>query len=437
MERLSLIIFSVMLCVNQARRLPETGMSLAVMVATLAKAASADYYVRSQASYRPATEYMTATSDPDAFWWNPSDLFNNFAPTISNEGIVDSAHFYRLYKGFHPVTGDPLTKNAGSDKRCPGYDLTFNADKTVSALWAISPPDLRARIERSHNDAVRVALHDTIKQHCAYTRIRPTPAAAITIVPADIIAALYQHGSARSPDPHLHTRSLILNVAHTHHDGKWRALHGAPLFRWVKAAGAAYRAELAWLLRERLGIQTEPHGKDQAYTRITGMPEKLIVNWSKRQAQINKTAARIDPSLLDNPHARARIRRKTTEPLERGLDPETRHAAWTIDALEFIPDIDSFLDTILNQARYPSPRQLLQTREALDSVPTQLTSPGLPIRYPEIVQKTSNAALGHLSREDRKKALQHVLHDHQLIQIEPKRHDPQARGLLAHMWIWS
>ena len=50
--------------------------------------------------------------------------------------------------------------------------MTFSADKSVSALWAVADPELRAEIERAHNDAARVALEETVLRHCAYTRIR-------------------------------------------------------------------------------------------------------------------------------------------------------------------------------------------------------------------------------------------------------------------------
>ena len=31
--------------------------------------------------------------------------------------------------------------------------MTFSADKSVSALWAIADPELRSKIEDAHNDA--------------------------------------------------------------------------------------------------------------------------------------------------------------------------------------------------------------------------------------------------------------------------------------------
>ena len=283
------------------------------MVATIATAASADYYIHSQASHRPVEEYYLSGEEPDGVWWNPAGLFGESRAGMGDGKTVDSADFHRLYNGFHPATGEKLTRNAGSAKRCPGYDLIFNADKTVSALWAVAPPELREKIEEAHDDAVRVALEDIVLRHCAYTRIRDREG-TIKPVPADLAAALFRHGAARSNDPHLHTHCVILNAARAHHDGKWRALHGHPLFSWQKAAGAVYRAELAWLLRARLGIAMEVHGRDGQYTRIRETPEALVAEWSKRDSEINGAAAKFGVSLEGNGAFHAAVQRMTRAP---------------------------------------------------------------------------------------------------------------------------
>ena len=109
------------------------------MVATISRAATADYYIHSQASFRPPGEYYLSGEEPDGFWWNPVGLFGSEETNATDGDTIDSADFYRLYRGLHPRTEEKLTRNADSEKRCPAYDMTFNADKTVSALWAIAP----------------------------------------------------------------------------------------------------------------------------------------------------------------------------------------------------------------------------------------------------------------------------------------------------------
>ena len=89
------------------------------MVATLAKAASADYYIQSQASYRPVDEYYASGEEPDGLWWNPSGVTGRQGSPVADGRVIDSADFYKLYNGFHPKTGEKLTQNAGSPTRCP------------------------------------------------------------------------------------------------------------------------------------------------------------------------------------------------------------------------------------------------------------------------------------------------------------------------------
>ena len=45
------------------------------MVATLAQAATAAYYLESQRSFRHPNEYYTAGEEPDGVWFNPNALF--------------------------------------------------------------------------------------------------------------------------------------------------------------------------------------------------------------------------------------------------------------------------------------------------------------------------------------------------------------------------
>ena len=226
------------------------------MVATLAQAASAAYYLESQRSFRHPNEYYTAGEEPDGVWFNPMGLFG-----LADGGTVDSGDFHRLYGGFAPDSGARLTRNAGSARRSAGLDLTFSADKSVSALWAVADPGLRAQIERAHNDAARAALEETVLRHCGHTRIR-NPEGEIEVLPADIAAAMFQHGTSRDNDPQLHTHCVVFNAARTHADGRYRALHQHPVYAWMKAAGALYRNALARNLQERLGLRMEQYGKD-------------------------------------------------------------------------------------------------------------------------------------------------------------------------------
>ena len=401
------------------------------MVATLAKAATADYYIHSQASFRPPGDYYLSGEEPDGVWWNPSGHFSGDGSGILHGEVLDSADFYKLYRGIDPLTGDKLVQNAGAETRCPAYDLTFNADKTVSALWAIAPPELRAQIETAHNDAVKVALEDTIQKHCSYTRIREDQR-GMKIVPADIMAALFQHGASRANDPHLHTHCVILNIAKAHHDGKWRALHGKPLYAWQKAAGAAYRAELGWLLRDRLGIELETHGDDQEFTKVKNIPQELVAEWSKRDQQIVDTAAKFGVSLNGNGAFHGAVQRATRAPKQHGVEPEIRHENWMGEASAHIEDLEAFMDAATGHEFHFTEELRDELEEKLTALPEEMTKMESVFRYTQLYEKTLNATAGMLSRETRQDLFDQVLGNARFIELDKPSLDYDAGARLVH-----
>ena len=113
------------------------------------------------------------------------------------------------------------------------------------------------------------------------------------VVAADIIGAIFQHGTSRENDPQLHTHCTIFNAARTHRDGRYRALHQHPVYAWMKAAGAVYRNALAWNLRDRLGIPMVQYGKDNEFTRIAGFAPS---DWNRRA----RTGG-VDRALVETP----------------------------------------------------------------------------------------------------------------------------------------
>ena len=67
------------------------------MVATLAQAASAAYYLESQRSFRHPNEYYTAGEEPDGVWFNPKGLFS-----LADGGKVDSSDFHPAVSRLRP-----------------------------------------------------------------------------------------------------------------------------------------------------------------------------------------------------------------------------------------------------------------------------------------------------------------------------------------------
>ena len=400
------------------------------MVATLAQAASAEYYLESQRSFRHPNEYYTAGEEPDGVWFNPAGLLG-----LENGGKVDSGDFHRLYQGFAPDGSQKLTRNAGSEQRSPGVDMTFSADKSVSALWAIADPELRGKIEQAHNDAARVALEETVFRYCAYTRIRDEEG-RIRVLPADIAVAMFQHGTSRENDPQLHTHCVIFNAARTREDGKWRAMHQYPVYSWAKAAGAVYRNALAWNLRERLGIRMEQYGPDGGLTRIEGMPEDLQAFWSKRRKAIVAKAGELGIPSLGNASRMAGVNKITRAGKSHDNDPDVRHRRWK-DEAESFAEREELIATVTGHKTEIGHDAIRELTDRLDDLPAHLARQEAVFRRPDMVEAAANAAAGLIGAEALKTAIERLRRNPEIERLEPKKPTAEPLAGMAHTEIYS
>ena len=400
------------------------------MVATLSQAASAAYYLESQRSFRHPNEYYTAGEEPDGVWFNPKGLFG-----LADSGKIDSSDFHRLYNGFAPNTGGKLTQNAGSERRSAGLDMTFSADKSVSALWAVADPDLRSGIERAHNDAARVALEETVLRHCGYTRVRNRDG-EIEVLPADISAAMFQHGTSRDNDPQLHTHCVIFNAARTHRDGKYRALHQHPVYTWMKAAGAVYRNTLAWSLQERLGIRMEQYGKDGEFTRIAGMPEDLIGHWSKRRAAIIEAAREMGFTVEGNAPRAAAANKITRAGKSPDNDPEIRHRRWRGESEGYV-EREVLIASILGKSEEITQEQIRALTAVLEDLPYHLTREEAVFRLPDIVERVGNATAGLLKHDAVTTSIERVLLSPEVVRLTRPPRSAEGRADMAHTRLYS
>ena len=107
-----------------------------------------------------------------------------------------------------------------------GYDLTFSAPKSVSALWALGSDDVATAAMAAHRAAVRAGLA-YLDTHAGLSR-RGTDGTE-QIASEGLVAALFDHRTSRAADPQLHTHALVINKVHCA-DGRWRTLDGTELF---------------------------------------------------------------------------------------------------------------------------------------------------------------------------------------------------------------
>lgn len=219
-------------------------------------------------------EYYTEGGEPLGRWAGSGLSEFGFV------GEVDAVVFQRLLQGFSPDGKTALVQNAGDPNRQAAWDLTFSAPKSLSVLWSQADPATQRLIQELHALAVAKALH-YLEKEAAFTR---RGKAGTEIERARWIAATFEHGTSRAKDPQLHTHVVLINLA-IREDGTTGTLLSWPVFRHKMAAGALYRAELAALLRERLGLGIE---RVKTWFEVEGVPEELVAEFSKRRHQIEE-----------------------------------------------------------------------------------------------------------------------------------------------------
>ena len=102
-----------------------------------------------------------------------------------------------------------------------------------------------------------------------------------------LIAAAYRHRMSRALDPQLHTHVVAANLARGG-DGRFTALHGAPLYRSAKTAGFLYQAHLRALVRERLGLRWGEVYRGAS--ELEGVKRPVIEHFSKRRGEMLRAA---------------------------------------------------------------------------------------------------------------------------------------------------
>jgi conjugative relaxase-like TrwC/TraI family protein len=187
-----------------------------------------------------------------------------------------------------PDTGEELRRAGGSGEAVAALDATFSAPKSVSAIWAVADPNLRAGIERAHERAIDRALGYSVER-VAMIRQRVDQETVVHAKPAGVIATSWRHTTARAvenqpPDPQLHSHVLLHGAVRR--DGQIVAIDSRSWLVHRREVGAAYRTELAGELN-RLGFEIQRGtGRGQRYFEIAGVPAALLDRWSSRHHQV-------------------------------------------------------------------------------------------------------------------------------------------------------
>jgi hypothetical protein len=93
-------------------------------------------------------DYYTPGDDEDqagSRWHGSEQMLASLG--LASDRPVTRDELRALMEGKSPADGSELRRVGGNGTRVAGVDMTFSAPKSVSALWAVSSPYERARIE--------------------------------------------------------------------------------------------------------------------------------------------------------------------------------------------------------------------------------------------------------------------------------------------------
>ena len=201
-----------------------------------------------------------------------------------------------------PDTGAELRRVGGSGEAVAAIDATFSAPKSVSTVWALARPELRAQIEQAHETAIDRALTHATRQ-VPMLRRRVAQDTVVHEKATGVVATSWRHTTARAvadqvPDPQLHSHVLLHGAVRR--DGQVVAIDSRAWLVHQREVGAAYRTELARELNA-LGFAIQHGtGRGARYFELDGVPQPLIDRWSSRHHQVQ---AAIRERLTDQEHA--------------------------------------------------------------------------------------------------------------------------------------
>jgi conjugative relaxase-like TrwC/TraI family protein len=220
-------------------------------------------------------DYYTRGGEPPGYWLGKG------ARALGLNQEVKPEQLHALFAGY-TVGGEKLVQNAGKPNRQAALDLTFSAEKSVSVLWAFADAEAREAIVEAHERAVGAAVN-YLQDECAVSRVGH---GGTDTVRAGICVAAFRHETSRALDPNLHTHCLVLNVG-VDAQGKTRTLRTPDFFHHKMAAGALYRAQLAYELSHRLGLDIEQ--RENGFFRVKGIDERTRTAFSTRRQQVEQS----------------------------------------------------------------------------------------------------------------------------------------------------
>jgi len=247
-------------------------------VLSIGKIALGQHRYYEQQVARGADDYYSGRGEVAGEWVGAG------ADALGLDGQVSADQFNALIAGMDPREPGRSLRSAPRPPQIAALDLTFSAPKSVSVLAAVGPTDVTRELILAHEEALRAAL-SYLEDRAV--QVRRGHAGQQVAPGAGLIAAAYRHRMSRALDPQLHTHVVAANLTRGP-DGRFTALHAAPLYQAAKTAGYLYQAELRARVSERLGLEWREVRNGAA--ELAGVPDGVLGEFSKRRHEMLRAA---------------------------------------------------------------------------------------------------------------------------------------------------
>jgi conjugative relaxase-like TrwC/TraI family protein len=300
---------------------------------------SARYYERRVASGRE--DYYSGRGESAGRWAGDG------ARLLGLEGEVAAGELEALLVGGTvPGSAEPLRLTATTVQ---GFDLTFSAPKSVSVLYAVGNEEVRRGVVDAHEQAVEQALGYLEREA---VQVRRGRGGWLKEHGGGLVAGAYRHRTSRAGDPQLHTHVVAANLARGA-DGRWTALHAAPLYTHAKTAGYLYQSALRDQLTHSLGVRWGAVSRGSA--EITGVPGSVLEHFSQRRAEIREAMAQRGSAGSDAARVAALDTRRAKE---YRVQETTIYEVWRARAAEHGLDRDAVAGLLGHEPPQPGEEQV-------------------------------------------------------------------------------
>jgi conjugative relaxase-like TrwC/TraI family protein len=316
--------------------------------------ANANYWINAVAE--GSDDYYTKPGEA------PGEWIGELAKELRLEGRIERDEYAAALAGQHPDSGEELvrrpkprtfTDSVGRERAVEpvlGYDVRFAAPKSVSLLYAVGSPEVRAAVVTAHDAAVREAFSYLERSACFVQR---GPGGRDIQPGAGLMGMAFRHRMSRAGDPALHTHVVVPNTTRAHSDDRWLSLASpkgrSAFWQHAKAAGYVYQAALRAEVTRELGAEWGE--VRNGYADLAGIERPVIEHFSQRRMEIEAAMAERGVSSAAAAEVAAY---RTRDAKDYGVDVDERRAEWISRAAEFDLSAES-IDAMLSRVHSHEP----------------------------------------------------------------------------------